>query len=107
MTPSSGIQIIGIGRQVEAASRGREADTQEDRQSRADGLRQPQRNREAEAENGRQSTMPVWVEVGRFRQVSWEAYRGSGRHFGDRQESPTGRLGQRQAEAGMHTEGSG
>jgi hypothetical protein len=54
------------GRQVEAASRGRGVDTQEDRQSGADGLRQPRRNREAEAENGRQSRMPVWVEVGRI-----------------------------------------
>jgi hypothetical protein len=29
-------------------------------------LRQPHRNKEAEAENGRQSRMPVWVEVGRI-----------------------------------------
>jgi hypothetical protein len=53
-------------RKVEAASRGREADTQEDRQSGADGSRQPHKNREIEAEIGRQSRTPLWVEVGRI-----------------------------------------
>jgi hypothetical protein len=54
------------GRQVEAANRGREADTQKDRQSGADGSRQPHKNRETETENGRQSRIPGWVQVGRL-----------------------------------------
>jgi hypothetical protein len=62
-------------------------------------LRQPHRNREAEAENGRQSRMPVWVEVGRIilargshaavgRQVSQKACR--------QEEAVVGRLRGRQ-----------
>jgi hypothetical protein len=63
-------------------------------------------------QGGRQSDSGN-LQVGRGRQVAgrqarklqgMQACRGSGRHFRGRQERPTGRLGQRQAEAGMHTE---